>query len=407
MNKKKAILIILDGAGDRAIKELGYKTPLQYANTPNLDRISKLSMTGLMDPIKPGIRAGSDTSHLNLLGYDPYKVYTGRGPFEAAGVDMDIKPGDIAFRCNFSTVDENLVVVDRRAGRIKEGTDKLADAINGLEIDGVKFFIKPGVEHRAALVMRGKDLNPNVSDVDPHDVGSKIRESIGLEKGAEKTASVLNKFVMKSYEILKSHPVNVEREKRGLPPANILLPRGAGIVPKLENFGEKYGLKAGCVVGVPLIKGICKLAGITPIKCSGATGGYDTDMVAKIETAVSSLKSYDFILMNIKATDIAGHDMEPFKKVEVIERIDAAIGHLVDIMPKNTALIITADHSTPCSVGDHSGDPVPIMIYSDDIRREGNVFDEISCAKGSLRIRGEDLMRIIMNITNRAEKYGA
>ncbi len=407
MEKKKAILIILDGAGDRALKELNYKTPLQYANTPNLDKIAKSSMTGLMDPIAPGIRAGSDTAHLNILGYNPYEVYTGRGPFEAAGVDMDIRPGDIAFRCNFSTVDDNLVVIDRRAGRIKEGTGKLAEAINGIEIDGIKFFVKEGVEHRAALVMRGENLSPYVSDVDPHDTNVRIRNSVALKNGAEKTARVLNKFVLKSYEILKNHAVNMEREKRGLKPANILLPRGAGIAPTLENFKKKYDLKAGCVVGVPLLRGICKLAGIKPIKCRGATGGYDTDMMGKMDTAVNSLKDYDFILMNIKATDLAGHDMEPFKKVEVIERIDDAMGHLVDILPKNVILVITADHSTPCSVGDHSGDPVPIMIYGDDVRQEGTEFNEISCARGSLRIRGEDTMNIIMNMTNRAEKYGA
>ncbi len=407
MERKKAILIILDGAGDRALKELNYKTPLQYANTPNLDRISKLSITGLMDPIAPGIRAGSDTAHLNILGYDPYKVYTGRGPFEAAGVDMDVKSGDIAFRCNFSTVDDNLVVIDRRAGRIKEGTKELAESLNGIEIEGVKFFVKEGVEHRAALLMRGENLSSYVSDVDPHDTNVRIREAVALKKDAEKTARLVNKFVMKSYEILKEHRVNKEREKRGLKPANILLPRGAGVAPKLENFEKKYQLKAGCVVGVPLIRGICKIAGIKPIKCEGATGGYDTDMLRKVDTAVNSLNTYDFILMNIKATDIAGHDMKPFKKVEVIEKMDEAIEHLFDIMPKNTVLVITADHSTPCSVGDHSGDPVPLMIYSDDSRHEGYEFNEISCAKGSLRIRGEDIMNIIMNVTNRAEKYGA
>ena len=177
MQKRKAVLIILDGVGDRANPQLDYKTPLQYAKTPNLDRIAKKSVVGLMDPIAPGIRAGSDTSHLNILGYDPYKVYTGRGPFEAAGLDMDLEPGDIAFRCNFATVDENLVVVDRRAGRIKEGTEELLKEIDGMVIEDVKIFVKPGVEHRAALVLRGPGLSPEVSDVDPHDIGVKIHEA--------------------------------------------------------------------------------------------------------------------------------------------------------------------------------------------------------------------------------------
>ncbi|EDY34577.1 2,3-bisphosphoglycerate-independent phosphoglycerate mutase, archaeal form subfamily [Aciduliprofundum boonei T469] len=409
MDKKKALLIILDGLGDRAIRELGFKTPLQFAETPHLDKIARMSMVGLMDPIAPGIRAGSDTSHLNLLGYDPYKVYTGRGPFEAAGLDMDIEPGDVAFRCNFATVDENLVVVDRRAGRIKEGTHELVSAINGIKIEDVEIFVKEGVEHRAALVLRGSGLSPYVSDVDPHDTGLKIHEAKPLKPEAEKTARILNEFVKRAYEILKEHPVNKEREKKGLKPANILLPRGAGMAPHLENFVKKYNMKAACVVGTPLIRGICKLAGIHPIDFPGATGSYDTDMEGKIREAIKALAKddYEFVLVNIKATDIAGHDMLPRKKVEVIERIDEAMGYLLEILPEDIVVVITADHSTPCSVGDHSGDAVPIMIYAEDSRAEGSEFNEVACAKGSLRIRGSDLMQMILNATNRADKFGA
>ncbi len=407
MHKRKAVIIILDGVGDRANLQLDYKTPLQYAKTPNLDRIAKKSVVGLMDSIAPGIRAGSDTSHLDILGYNPYKVYTGRGPFEAAGLDMDLEPGDIAFRCNFATVDENLVVVDRRAGRIKEGTEELLKDIDGMVIEDVKLFVKPGVEHRAALVLRGPGLSPEVSDVDPHDIGVKIHEAKPLSADAEKTARILNEFVKRAHEILKNHPVNKEREKEGKKPANILLPRGAGMVPHLEKFEKRTGLKGACVVGTPLIRGICKLAGITAIDVPGATGGYDTDMIAKMDAVLENLKNYDFILVNIKATDIAGHDMQPMKKVEVVERIDEAIGHLYENLPDNVVLIVTADHSTPCTVGDHSGDPVPIMIYAPDSRREGEEFNEISVLRGSLRIRASDLMNIVMNHTNRAEKFGA
>ncbi len=404
---RKALLVILDGAGDRANRELDYKTPLQYARTPNLDSLARKSMVGLMDPIAPGIRAGSDTSHLNILGYDPYKVYTGRGPFEAAGLDMELEPGDIAFRCNFATVDDNLVVKDRRAGRIKEGTHELAQALNGLKIEDVEFFVKEGVEHRAALVMRGPGLIPFVSDVDPHGTGLKIHDAMPLKEEAEKTARLLNLFVRKSYEILKEHPVNKEREKEGLLPANILLPRGAGMAPHMEKFSAKYRMKGACVVGTPLIRGICKMAGIEPIDFPGATGSYDTDMKGKFRHAVEALKTHDFVLVNIKAPDIAGHDMLPKKKVEVMERIDEAVGYLLKILPEDVALIITADHSTPCTVGDHSGDPVPILVYASDSRREGTEFNEIACARGSLRIKGSDIMSIVLNITNRAEKFGA
>ena len=409
MEKKKALLIILDGLGDRANRELGFKTPLQFAETPHLNKIARMSMVGLMDPIAPGIRAGSDTSHLNILGYDPYEVYTGRGPFEAAGLDMDIQPGDVAFRCNFATVDDDFVVLDRRAGRIKEGTHELVEAINGMKIEDVEIFVKEGVEHRAALVLRGPGLSPHVSDVDPHDRGVRIHEAKPLRPGAEKTARILNEFVRRTHEIFKEHPVNRDREKRGLKPANILLPRGAGMAPHLEKFEEKYGMKAACVVGTPLIRGICKLAGIHPIDFPGATGTYDTDMKGKIREAIKALtvENYDFVLVNIKAPDIAGHDMQPRKKVEVIERIDEAMEYLLNILPEELVVVITADHSTPCTVGDHSGDPVPIMIYANDTRAEGKEFNEVSCAQGSLRIRGSDLMNIILNVTNRAEKFGA
>ncbi len=170
----KILLVIGDGMADRPADELGGKTPLQYAKMEFVNSVVKDSMVGLMDPIAPGIRPGSDTSHLSILGYDPFEVYTGRGPFEAAGLGMELKPGDIAFRCNFATVDEKLIVKDRRAGRIKEGTEELIREINGMEIDGVKFFVKPGVEHRAALVMRGENLSPYVSDADPHKIGEKV-----------------------------------------------------------------------------------------------------------------------------------------------------------------------------------------------------------------------------------------
>ncbi len=407
MQQRKAILVILDGLGDRGNPELDGLTPLQYASTPHLDSLAKRSMVGLMDPIAPGIRAGSDTSHLNLLGYNPYEVYTGRGPFEAAGLDMDLEPGDIAFRCNFSTVDENLVVLDRRAGRIKEGTHELVEAINGIKIEDVTFYVKEGVEHRAALIMRGAGLSSKVSDVDPHGTGKRIHLAKPLSKDAEKTARLLNEFVVRAHKILENHPVNIERKKNGLKPANILLPRGAGMVPHLEKFEKKYGMKGACVVGAPLIRGICKLAGMEPVDFSGATGSYDTDMRGKFEHAVKSLNTHEFVLVNIKATDIAGHDMLPRKKVEVIERIDDAIGYLMEIMPEDTVLVVTADHSTPCTVGDHSGDPVPIMLYASDARKEGKEFNEVSCARGSLRIKGSDLMNIVLNLTNRAEKFGA
>lgn len=402
----KILLVVADGMGDRPSKIIGGLTPLQYARMKFVNSIVRDSMVGLMDPIAPGIRPGSDTSHLALLGYNPFEVYTGRGPFEAAGLGMDLKPGDIAFRCNFSTVDENMVVVDRRAGRIKDHTVELAKELDGIEIDGVKFFVKAGVEHRAALVMRGENLSPLVSDADPHKVGAKVKEVEPLSKEAEFTAKVLNKFIKEAYEILSKHPINVERVSRGLLPANILLPRGAGIVPKLESVDSRYGIRSACVVGIPLVKGICRLAGMHCEELKTATGSYDTDYNGKIKRALELLKSgYDFVLVNYKATDLAGHDGDPLKKAEVIEKIDSALSQTVG---EDILLAFTADHTTPCNFKDHTGDPVPILIYGEGLRRdEVSRFDEISVSRGSLRLRGQDIINVLMNYAGMAEIFGA
>ncbi len=403
---KKILLIILDGLGDRPSPELGNRTPLQAANKKNINALAYRGMVGLFEPISPGIRPGSDTAHLSILGYDPYKVYTGRGPFEALGLGMDLKPGDIAFRGNFATVDKSLRVIDRRAGRIDTGTDKLASSLN-IEIDGINIMVKEGVEHRAGVVFRGDGLSPNVSDVDPHQENVFVHESRPLDNGAEKTADVLNKFTRKSYEILDQHPVNVERKKQGKNPANILLTRGAGIVPELDNFNEKYRLKSACVVGVPLISGICKLAGITPIKVPGATGTTNTNMQNKVKYAIDAFKTYDFLLMNIKATDVAGHDGNAVLKKEMIEKADIALEPVLDLLDEITVMI-TGDHSTPCTVKDHTGDPLPVLISTNGIRSDGiEEWNEISASRGSLRITGRDVINVLLNYSDRAEKFGA
>ncbi|MGC9122587.1 MAG: 2,3-bisphosphoglycerate-independent phosphoglycerate mutase [Thermoplasmata archaeon] len=403
---KKILLIILDGLGDRPSKELNFKTPLQAARKRNMDFLASNGIVGLMDPIAPGIRPGSDTSHLNLLGYDPYKIYTGRGPFEALGLGMDLRPGDIAFRGNFATVDDDLNVIDRRAGRIESGTDRLAESLN-IKIDDVEILAKEGVEHRVAIVFRGNGLSPKITDTDPHSENSKVKISQPLNDDGKKLAEIVNEFTKKSYEILNNHPVNLERRRQNKMPANIVLLRGAGIVPELENFEKKYSLHSACIVGVPLISGICKLAGITPLKIKGVTGTINTDMEAKIKGAINALNEYDFVLVNIKATDIAGHDGNPILKRDVIERADKAMEPLRDIIDK-TVIMITGDHSTPCSVKDHTGDPLPVLISSEGLRKDGiESFDEISAIRGSLRIRGSDVMNLLLNYSNRSEKFGA
>jgi len=409
MDRRKILLLIFDGLGDRPIAELGRQTPLQAARKESLDWFAANGINGLVDPIAPGVRPGSDTSHLALFGYDPLQVYTGRGPFEAAGVGIPVKHGDIAFRGNFATVDSGMRVTDRRAGRIKEGADELAKSIDGLDLGGgVKVLFRAGTEHRAALVLRGPGLTPHVSDPDPHEAGGKVLPAKATAPDGESTAKAVNAFMEKSHKILRSHPVNVEREKSGLPPANVILLRGAGIVPHLEPVGERLGMRAAGIAGVALIKGMFRAAGMDALEVGGATGGLDTDMIAKASAAVNALRTYDFVVVNVKAPDVCGHDGLATEKVRTVERIDAMMAVLKAGLGPDTVLAATADHSTPVSLKDHSGDPVPLAVFGEGVRVDDVTrFDELSAVKGGLgRIVGRDLMPILLNISNRAEKFG-
>lgn len=403
---KKLFMIVLDGLGDRPNDALNGRTALQAAYRPNLNHLSSIGLNGLMAPISDGLRVGSDTSHLSLLGYNPLEVYSGRGPFEAMGLGMEVKSGDVAFRANFATRNKDNIIVDRRAGRISVGTNELAELLN-MEIDGIKFYVKEGVEHRAALVMRGANLSDKVTDSDPHSVGLPPSKVKALSEEAEFTAMVLNKFLQKSREILTENKINIERENNGEMPANEILIRGPGKAPLIQPFSEKFGLKGACVVGIPMIAGICNLVGMEVIKFKGATGRVDTDYDGKVKAAIEALKDHDFVLMNIKAPDIAGHDGDPLLKRDVIEKIDRALIDLKDILD-DTVVVVTGDHSTPCSTKDHSGDPLPIVFATRGIRRDRAViYDEVNSSKGALRISSNNVMQYLMELSDRAEKYGA
>ncbi len=406
---KKCLFVLADGAGDRPIKRLGNKTPYQLARTPNLDHLSKIGEDGLMDPIAPGIRPGSDTSHLQLFGYDPYKYYSGRGPIEALGVGLELQEGDIAFRCNFATIKDG-IVIDRRAGRIREGTHELAKAVNEIAITsvpGVRIIFKESTEHRAALVLRGKSLSPQISTNDPHLAGRPPMKVLPIEhtEAAIRTAKALNEFIEKSHKVLRSHPVNRGREL----PANYLLCRGAGKLVRPPSFEQEHGIKGTVIAAEGMIKGVGSLLGMEVIHPKGATGGYDTNLYAKADAAVEALKRSDFVFLHIKETDLAGHDGDPEKKVAVIEDIDKMLGYLLKkIDMGSTIVVFTSDHSTPCSVRNHSADPVPIVIAGGDVRIDYVThFDELSATEGELRIRGKDLFPILMDLMGRAKKFGA
>ncbi|PVU72934.1 2,3-bisphosphoglycerate-independent phosphoglycerate mutase [Sulfolobales archaeon SCGC AB-777_J03] len=413
MRQYKILLIIADGLGDRPTRELNGRTPLEAADKPNLRELIRSSVGGLMDPIAPGVRAGSDTSHLAIFGLDPFKYYRGRGAFEAIGAGAVLEPGDVAFRGNFATVKEDFTVIDRRAGRKIEEADDLVRELNERvsEIDGVKVMFFHGTEHRVAVVLRGQGLSDKVSDTDPHEVNKRVLESRPLDgtKEAERTAEVLNKLTRRVYEVLSQSELNKLRVSKGLPPANVILLRGASIFEGLPKFKDYTGLNAGAVSATALIKGICKQLGMDVITPPGATGGVDSDLNAKADAAAKMLEEKDFVFVHVKGTDAASHDGNARAKVDVIERIDRMIGRILDRVGSELVIAFTGDHTTPVEVKEHTSDPVPFMLY---LPFQANFdglsdFNEREVKKGSLRIRGLDVTNLLLGYSNRAEKYGA
>jgi len=401
---------------DRPIKELNWKTPLEAARKPSLNQIAKMGICGIMDPIAPGIPPGSDTATLALLGYDVLKVYSGRGALEAIGSGINVLPSDFAFRCNFATVNEDLVVLDRRAGRIaNEDAAKLAESLQKIRLEkpSVEFLFKNTIQHRATLVIRGRpELSTAVSDSDPEKVGVKVLEIKPLDGSPEArlTAKILNELMHKFYKALKGHPLNKKRTRQGLPQANIILCRGAGTIPNIKTLPELYGINAVCIAATSLIRGVCKVAGMKLIDVKGATGTPQTNFAAKAKSTVQALKSCDFVLLHVKATDVASHDGNIKQKVELIEKIDHMIGYVLDnIDPVSTYLAVTADHTTSSITQNHEGDPVPVAITGPYVRRDDvEEFGERACAKAGLnRIRGMDLMPILMNLIGKTKKFGA
>ncbi len=415
-DKNKALIFLGDGMGGRPVAQLDGKTTIEAADTPCLDRIASASACGMLNPISPGVAAGSDTAHMAILGYDPYKLYRGRGPFEAKGVGLDVRAGDVAFRCNFATV-EGKMIVDRRAGRIKAGTDELTAAINEQipEIDGVQILFADSIEHRAALVLRGEGLDEHVSEVDPHHEGIDYWECKPLRghednEAALRTAAIVNRFVERSYEVLKDHPLNKQREADGLLPANITLPRGVGAAVELEPFSQRYGLSGAMVVEVDIVRGLGMYLDMTVIAVEGATGSADTDEIAIARSVVSAFEQHDFILANIKAPDLGGHDGDIEQKIAAIEKVDRAMAYLLDNLDFGRAVVmVAADHCTPVSVGDHSGDPIPTMFYGCGVTPdEVSSYGERSCAQGYLgHFRGADVMNLLANYSGTGEKFGA
>ncbi|MEM3695933.1 MAG: 2,3-bisphosphoglycerate-independent phosphoglycerate mutase [Candidatus Bathyarchaeia archaeon] len=412
----KAILVIGDGMADRPIKELNWKTPLEAAQKPSLNKIAETGVCGIMDPISPGTPPGSDVATLALLGYDALKVYSGRGALEAIGSGIDVSPSDVCFRCNFATIDDNFIVLDRRAGRISnEEAAKLAESLQKIKLKKpakVDFLFRSTLQHRAVLILRGAKLSSAVSDADPGKTGEKVRQVKPLDDSPEAklTSKIVNELVHEFHKILEVHPLNKERVKRGLRPANIVLCRGAGTIPQIEPLTKIYGVKAACVSAAPLVGGVCKVAGMDLIRVEGATGLPQTNYLGKAKAAVNALANYDFVLLHVKAPDVASHDRNVKLKIKVVEEIDKMVGYLLNnVDTSSTYLAVTADHTTSLVTGEHEADPVPVAITGPYVRCDDvKEFGERSCAKGGLnRIRGMDLMPILMNFLGKTRKFGA
>jgi len=409
----KVLIVLLDGLGDRPSRSLNGMTPLQMAHKPGLDELAAEGITGIMDPVAPGIPVGSDTGHLSILGYDPYRYYTGRGPLEALGAGMDLRPGDVAFRVNFATVGDDWTVIDRRAGRIStEEARALGEAIREMAAgfdSEFRFEFLSTVEHRGVLVMRGDGLSDEVTDVDPHREGVKAEmpRPRSQTPEAERTARELERFLRRAREVLESHPLNVERVKKGLRPANAILPRGAGKMPKLPSLRERFGVSSVVIAGGALYRGVCRAAGMDVRIVPTATGTLNTDLNAKFNAAFESLRTYDLVFLHIKGTDTASHDRNPAVKASFIEKVDRELRARIDQL-QDVVVCVTGDHTTSSIDGRHHGDPVPILIWGEGVRRDKVVrFDEVSCADGALgRIRGLDVMNVLMDLVGRVEMFG-
>ena len=372
MSDKKFIVVLGDGMADEPIESLGGKTPLQYADTPALDRLSKFSEIGLVHTIPEGMKPGSDTANLSVLGYDPKIYYSGRSPLEALSIGVPMKDTDIALRCNIVTISENdvpfeeQIIIDHSSGEIS--TEDCAVLLNAakeeLQNETYQFYV--GTSYRHCLIWnRGQVLELS----QPHDV---LGQVIGQYLPSDENLLYMMK---RSYEILKDHPLNIERKKKGLNPANCCWFWGAGTKPMLSSFEERNGVKGMMVSAVDLLKGIAVGAGMGVAHVEGANGGLNTNYEGKTQAALDALKNgYDFAYIHVEAPDEMGHQGSVEKKVKSIEYLDQrVIGPLTKALDEDKTeyrLLVMPDHPTPIRVRTHTADSVPYLLYDSNIQQE-------------------------------------
>jgi 2,3-bisphosphoglycerate-independent phosphoglycerate mutase len=404
----KHIIILGDGMADRPVESLRHKTLLQHAATPYMDRLAQMGKNGLLATVPEGFHPGSEVANMAVLGYDLPKVYEGRGALEAASIGIDLKPGEMAMRCNLICI-EGGNIKNHSAGHISSGeAGELIRFLDGkLGGDGVKFH--PGVSYRHVLVVGGGDKNLDCTP--PHDVPLKPFRPLMVkarEPGAEGTARLINELILKSQALLKDHPVNLKRMAEGKDLANSIWPWSPGYRPDMAPLSEMYPrITSGAVISaVDLINGIGYYAGLRRIDVEGATGLYDTNYENKVAAALDALRTDDFVYLHIEASDEAGHEGDVGLKLKTIENLDSrVVGPIYEAVKdwdEPVAVAVLPDHPTPCALRTHTGDPVPFLIWHPGIEADAvQTFDEVAAGNGVYGLLKEDgFMKALMNSTN-------
>lgn len=393
----KYIVVLGDGMADLPIEELGGKTPLAYAKTETMDALSKKAEIGLVHTIPDGMKPGSDTANLSVLGYDPKVYYSGRSPLEALSIGVPMKDTDIAIRCNIVTISEEDVpfeektIIDHSSSEIStEDCAVLLKAVmDELANETYQFYV--GTSYRHCLIW---DKGEVVELTPPHDVlGRVIKEYLPTDKA-------LYEMMKKSYDILVNHPINVERKKQGLNPANCCWFWGAGTKPMLSSFEEKTGKKGMMVSAVDLLKGIAVGAGMGVAEVKGANGGLHTNYAGKVDAAMKALTEdgYDFAYIHVEAPDEMGHQGSVERKVKAIEYLDEkVIRPVVDYMNEkgeDFRMLVLPDHPTPICVRTHTSDSVPYMLYDSTnlLDKSWNYNEDEAKMSGNFVAKGHELI---------------
>jgi 2,3-bisphosphoglycerate-independent phosphoglycerate mutase len=407
-------MIILDGLGDRGIPAFGGKTPLEVADTPNMDRLASAGQCGLVDPLFPGMPVGTHTGICLLLGLSKeHTMKLARGPVEASGVGLDNSDGALYLRCNFATlkkVHQHYEILDRRAGRINTGTETLAGAVGKVDLgDNITATLHPATQHRVILQLEGKTLSHEITNTDPGNQyitkGLLPCQPIDPTDGtAVNTANAVNRLMDIVYEKLSDHPVNRQRTANNLPPANGIICRSPGTLPKVKPLLKQLKLKTAVVAGERTVIGLGNLLGYDLFTHHCFTADHETDLHEKVRTTIQALDDHDMVYLHIKATDIYAHDLDPVGKREMLLRIDDAIAPLIS---DSLVIAITADHSTDSNTGRHTGDPIPSLIYNPQGRVDGcNGFSELACNSGGLgRITSNGFLLTMLDQMNQLENF--